>query len=230
MSTFPRIVGAMWLLVAGAAGCGGSVEWRDDSGAHDTGALDATIDAGADARVDAATPDTAVLDSGAPDTAVPDSGAPDTAVADTGSPDSSPPDTGLPDTGLPDTGQPDAGLPDTGADVVVALCRSAANCGVNENCCIATGRCYPASCLDCCTPPADAGPGECLSNSECSPRQWCAGTGCGTPGSCTSRPTTCLDVYTPVCGCDGRTYSNGCIAASAGMRVARNGSCERVDK
>lgn len=44
-------------------------------------------------------------------------------------------------------------------------------------------------------------------------------------GICTPRPEACIQVYQPVCGCDGRTYGNACTAASAGMSVAYDGQC-----
>lgn len=44
-------------------------------------------------------------------------------------------------------------------------------------------------------------------------------------GTCRTRPEVCIDVYDPVCGCDGRTYGNACTAASAGMDVASPGEC-----
>ncbi len=36
----------------------------------------------------------------------------------------------------------------------------------------------------------------------------------------------CITVYSPVCGEDGRTYSNSCFAEAAGIRVKRSGTCE----
>jgi hypothetical protein len=32
-------------------------------------------------------------------------------------------------------------------------------------------------------------------------------------------------VNQPVCGCNGKTYSNACIAKAAGVDVASQGSC-----
>jgi Kazal-type serine protease inhibitor domain len=35
----------------------------------------------------------------------------------------------------------------------------------------------------------------------------------------------CLDVYDPVCGCNGVTYSNGCNATVAGIKRYTRGGC-----
>jgi hypothetical protein len=59
----------------------------------------------------------------------------------------------------------------------------------------------------------------------------------GPPSSSPTRPTLCIDpclvdlkricplVYEPICGCNGRTYSNQCFAEREGVVSWTNGEC-----
>ncbi len=87
------------------------------------------------------------------------------------------------------------------------------------------------------TPPgAGAGDALCggITGAACPANQFCdhaEGTRCGSGdqgGVCRPRPEMCTEEHAPVCGCDGRTYSNACAANRDGVDVGHTGECAAI--
>ncbi len=50
--------------------------------------------------------------------------------------------------------------------------------------------------------------------------------GGGASGVCEALPDACVEIFQPVCGCDGETYGNECKAAADGVSLASEEACE----
>lgn len=73
--------------------------------------------------------------------------------------------------------------------------------------------------------------GACTTNEQCGKDEFCAKLfdSCEQSGRCEPRPKDCSERgklhVKVVCGCDGKTYENFCLAAIAGANVKSEGKC-----
>jgi hypothetical protein len=68
----------------------------------------------------------------------------------------------------------------------------------------------------------------CEDATDCATGEFCAKAdgACGEPGQCLVASQICTREFRPVCGCDGETYSNACVANAAGVSVDYDGECD----
>ena len=128
--------------------------------------------------------------------------------------------------GAPD----DAGIPGTslGPRDPVIYCGTSDQCPKGQSCCSITNRCYDTTIPYLCTFPPPGTSLPCLEDRQCGDYEFCFGAGCSGPGGCVS-PGSCGGELTPVCGCDGKSYTSAGCARAAPVRVAHDGVCGGAD-
>jgi hypothetical protein len=73
--------------------------------------------------------------------------------------------------------------------------------------------------------------GTCTTNEQCGGTDFCSKLfdSCEQSGKCEQRPQDCSEhgnIHIKiVCGCDGKTYDNFCLAAIAGVNIKSEGKC-----
>lgn len=72
---------------------------------------------------------------------------------------------------------------------------------------------------------------SCNSDSDCNNDEFCEFNAetCSPPGKCVPIPEVCITLYDPVCGCDGKTYSNDCFRAGAKVSKSHDGECPAIN-
>eukprot|EP00808_Paulinella_micropora_P003271 g10426.t1 len=67
----------------------------------------------------------------------------------------------------------------------------------------------------------------CSSNAQCKSDEYCYQGGCDTRvvGECRKKPRTCSSEQVPVCGCDGQSHPNECVARGMGVNILLNKAC-----
>ncbi len=96
-------------------------------------------------------------------------------------------------------------------------CKGASICPCGVNKCVIADK--PGSC------PAVQAKCTVGGVNTCGATRYCNGT-CGQIGACKLKPKLCTKEFNPVCGCNGKTYGNPCMASYAGVAMKSKGECK----